>query len=395
MFYAKTQANRPHTHARQGRNFLWNALFAGTFLWVILLYGGVFSPDTANAIPKTPRELAAISDKLLQTAVSYGAIPSLYRPQYVRVIDADLAMDKNDPVFIVQFPDGPRIYPQRIMVWHHVVNELFDDMAYAVTYCPITGTLAAYKADFGGINLILDAEGRLYEGNAVLIDRNSGSLWLQMLGMAFDGPLRERGLPTLPVFWTTWSAAKRVFPHAPVLAVPKEGTRAYARDPYGNYLKKGTYYDNDSLVYRIARKDKRFPIKTSMLGIERNGMLLAVDISYIKKKGVVNFFLGDEPLLAIHDRTLDVVRIYNRQVWDKASLFVYEQGQLIDIASRSVWNPATGIALRGNMEKASMKQYFGVYSMWFSWYSINPETFTIPGAGEVPAEVLKLTPLAQ
>lgn len=387
MFYPKTQVNAGQNSCRPRLGFCLLCLLALGIFWG--------TPETAHAIPKSQRELAAISDKLLQTAVSYGAIPSLYRPQYVRVIDADLAMDRNDPVFIVLFPDGPRLFPQRIMVWHHVLNELIDDTAYAVTYCPITGTLAAYKSDMGGINLVLDAEGRLYEGNAVLIDRNSGSLWLQMLGMAFDGPLRGRGLPTLPVFWTTWGAAKKVYPNAPVLAVPKEGVRAYARDPYGSYLKKGNYYDNDTLVYKVARKDKRFPVKTPMLGMELNGMLLAVDIGYVKKKGVVNFFMGDEPMLAVHDRNLDVVRLYNRQLWDKPSLFVYDQGQLIDLASRSIWNPATGKALQGNMENASMKQYYGIYSMWFSWYSINPETLTIPGPGEVPADVLKLKPLGQ
>lgn len=361
----------------------------------LLLTCALTLPQQGHAIPKSAQELASITDKLLQTSVTYGAIPSLYRPEYVRVIDADLSMDRNDPVFIVQFPDGPRIYPQRILVWHIVVNELFDDIAYAITYCPITGTLAAYRADFGGINLIFDAEGRLYEGNATLIDRNSGSLWLQMLGMAFDGPMRERGMPTLPVFWTTWSAAKRVYPNAPVLAVPKEGSRAYARDPYGNYLKKGTYYDNDLLGYRVARKDKRFHVKNPMLGLELNGEILAVDISYVKKKGTVNFFLGGEALLAVHDRNLDVVRIYNRTLWDKPSLFVYNQGQLIDISTRSVWNPATGTATSGNMQNASMKQHFGIYAMWYSWFSINPETYTVPGPGEVPAETLKLQPLAQ
>lgn len=361
----------------------------------LLLLCALAVPQQGQAIPKSAAELAAITDKLLQTSVTYGAIPSLYRPEYIRVIDADLAMDRNDPVFIVQFPDGPRIYPQRIMVWHIVLNELFDDIAYAITYCPITGTLAAYRADFGGLNLIFDAEGRLFEGNAVLIDRNSGSLWLQMLGMAFDGPMRGRGMPTLPVFWTTWGAAKRIYPNAPVLAIPKEGTRAYARDPYGNYLKKGTYYDNDLLGYRVARKDKRFAVKNPMLGMELNGELLAVDISYVKKKGVVNFFLGAEPLLAVHDRTLDVVRIFNRQLWDKPSLFVYDQGQLTDLSSRSIWNPATGKAVSGNMENASMKEYYGIYAMWYSWYSINPESYTIPGPGEVPSDTLKLQPLTQ
>lgn len=351
-------------------------------------------PAPGLAIPKSSKELAAITDKLLQTSVTYGAIPSLYRPLYVRVIDADLAMDNNDPVFIVLFPEGPRMYPQRIMVWHHVVNELFDDVAYAVTYCPITGTLAAYKTEFGGANLLFDVEGRLYEGNAVLIDRNSGSLWLQMLGMAFDGPLRERGLPTLPVFWTTWGYAKRVYPNAPVLALPKEGVRAYARDPYGNYLKKDTYYDNDILAYRVARKDKRFPYKTPMMGLELNGFFLGIDINYVKKKGAVNFFLGDQPLLAVHDRMLNVVRVFKRQIWDKPSLFVYNQGLLIDIATRTVWNPATGKAIRGNMENATMGQLFGVYSMWFAWYSINPETYTVPGPGEVSSDLLKLSPLS-
>lgn len=387
MFYPKTQVSMGQNPYRSSVWPCLLCLFVSAFFFT--------TPETARAIPKSQRELAAITDNLLQTAVSYGAIPSLYKPQYVRVIDADLAMDRNDPVFIVLFPDGPRIIPQRIMVWHHVLNELIDDTAYAVTYCPITGTLAAYKSDMGGLNLILDAEGRLFEGNAVLIDRNSGSLWLQLLGMAFEGPLRGRGLPTLPVFWTTWTAAKKVYPNAPVLAVPKEGKRAYARDPYGNYLKKNNYYDNDILIYKVARKDKRFPVKTPMLGIELNGALLAIDIAYVKKKGTVNFFIGNEPMLAVHDRTLDVVRLYNRQLWDKPSLFVFDQGQLVDLASRSVWNAATGKAIQGNMENASMKQYYGIYSMWFSWFSINPETLTIPGPGEVPADVLKLTPLGQ
>ena len=44
------------------------------------------------------------------------------------------------------------------------------------------------------------------------------------------------------------------------------------------------------------------------------------------------------------------------------------------------------------MQGASMKQSFGVYSMWFAWYSLNPETFVIPGPGEVPAELLSLNP---
>ena len=363
------------------------------FAAFLLGASALLQPAPATAIPKSMKALGLITESLLRTSVTYGSIPSLYRPQYGRVMDADLAMEGTDPVFIVQFPDGPRAYPQRIMVWHMVVNELIEDVAYAVTYCPITGALAAYKADMGGANLILDAEGRLYDGNAVLIDRNTGSLWLQLLGMAFDGPLTGRGMPMLPVYWTTWSALKRTYPNIPVLSTPSGSRRPYARDPYGNYAKKGTYYDSDVLIYPVRNSDRRLHRKAPVLGLEYEGFLLAIDVAYVKKKGTVNFFMGDAALLAVYDRKLDVVRVFNRHVWDKPSLFIYENGLLVDLGTRTRWDPATGKAVQGNMEGASMKQTFGMYSMWFAWYDINPETYVIPGPGEVPAQVLDTSPL--
>ncbi len=354
-----------------------------------------FSASSAEARPRSIQDLDNIASNLIDTSVAYGSIPSLYRPEYVRVGAADLSTDYNDQVFVVLFPEGPRIYPQRIMVWHQVVNEVIDDVAYVITYSPITGSMAAYRSTMGGSNLILDSQGKLYEGNDVLIDRNTGSLWLQIFGLSFEGPLRGRGLVTLPVFWTTWRAASRFFPDAPVLAVPKDAGKAYARDPYGSYLRKDSYYYNDRLIYPVKRIDKRLPHKNPILGLEIDNALLAVDINYVKKNGTVNFFLGPNPLLAVHDRTLDVVRIYDRQIWEKPSLFVYSNGQLLDLATRTQWNPSTGKAIRGSMDGAGMKEYFGVYAMWFSWYSINPETYLVPGPGEVDKKFLQLKPMGQ
>ncbi len=352
-------------------------------------------PSKAFAVPKSLEALSAISNKLVGTDVIHGAIGSFYRPAFIRMLDADLSLQPNEPVFVVQFPEGTRIYPQRTMVWHQVSNELMGRNAYAVTYCPITGSLAAYKTSLDGVDLFFDVQGSLYGGNSVLIDRNTGSLWLQGLGMAFEGPLTGRGLAKVPVFWTTWGAAKRFYKDVPVLATPAKSRKAYGRDPYGNYLKTGTYYDNDTLAFPVEYADLRLPYKAQVLGLEFNDYRLAVDIAYVKKQGAVNFFLGDVPLLAVHDRTLDVVRIFNRQVWDKPSLFIMQYGKLIDISSKSQWDFSTGVALEGNMKDASMAQYYGIYSMWFNWYNLNPETYLIPGPGEVPKDVLHLDTLAE
>lgn len=348
-----------------------------------------------QARPQNLQELADIMQHVLPVPMP-GPITSLYRPNFDTVREAELKFSEREPMFIVVFPNGPRIYPQQYMVWHQVVNEMFDDRAYAVTYCPATGTLMAYDANVQGINLIFDVEGHenqgsfygfLYDANSVLMDRNTGSLWLQETGMAFDGTMLGRGMSTIPVFWTTWEYAKKVFPDAPVMARPR-GRRPYGRDPYGSYLRPDNYYDNDAMVYPPRRTDRRFKPKTPMLGLEYGQMLMAIDIGYVKKMGAVNFFIGPAALLAVHDKALNVVRIYDRQIWAEPFLFTMENGKLIDLTTRSTWDPATGYSTAGNMKGSSMKELYGVYSMWFAWYSINPETLTIPGPGEVPARLL-------
>lgn len=361
----------------------------------LLLICCAFSPASSDARPQNLQQLSDIMKEVLPIPMP-GPITSLYRPNCDTVREAELKFTAQEPMFVAMLPDGPHIYPQQYLLWHQVINELVDDHAYAITYCPVTGTLIAYDAQLQGINLIFDVEGHttqegfygfLYDGNSVLMDRNTGSLWLQETGMAFDGALFGRGLSTVPVFWTTWEYAKRVFPQAPVLSRPR-GRRPYGRDPYGSYLRKGTYYDNDIFVYTPKRISKLFKSKTPMLCMEYETLLMSIDIGYVKKKGAVNFFIGPNPFLAVHDKKLDVVRIYNRQIWADPFLFIIENGKLVDISTRSVWDPATGVAIDGNMKGSSMKEYFGTYSMWFAWYSINPETLTIPGPGEVPAHLL-------
>lgn len=365
-------------------------------LWcAAFLLGMLVNAPNLEARPQTLEQLAAITKHLLPVPLP-GPITSLYRPNYDTVREAELKFSEREPVFIAMLPNGPHIYPQQYMLWHQVVNEVIDDHAYAITYCPITGTLMAYDATIQHINLIFDVEGHategrfygfLYDGNSVLMDRNTGSLWLQETGMAFEGPMLGHGMAILPVFWTTWDYARKFFPNAKVLARPK-GRRPYGRDPYGSYLREGTYYDNDVLMYEPRYLSRTFHRKTPILGIEAEGLLMAVDINYVKKERAVNFFMGPVPLLAVHDPRLDVIRIYNRQIWAEPFLFTYENGKLTDLATNSVWDPTTGKALSGNMAGSSMKEYFGVYSMWFAWYSINPETLYIPGPGEVSPKLL-------
>ena len=80
MLMAKKSPAHVKRHALS-RIFLW--LFLPLLMLIVCL-------PQAQARPKSMEELAAIMGKLVETGVSYGAIPSLYRPRYDRVMDADL-----------------------------------------------------------------------------------------------------------------------------------------------------------------------------------------------------------------------------------------------------------------------------------------------------------------
>lgn len=95
---------------------------------------------------------------------------------------------------------------------------------------------------------------------------------------------------------------------------------------------------------------------------------MAVDIDYIRKVKVVNFYSGLTPLVALYDDRLGVARVYERSVWEGRSpaLFVWQDGVLRDVQTRSEWD-MDGRCVKGNLEGASMEQLFGIYAFWFAW----------------------------
>jgi len=369
-----------------------------SYLRTFLIYPCIFCICTLScffssvpeiyAAPRSLEALKAIKDDLYETGVAHGDIPAIYGAQYVSVMDASMSMAPSDHVFIVFFPTGPKIYPQRILVWHEVVNELIQGVPYIVTYSPITGSLAVYLARLNNVSLVFDNQGSLYNNNSVLIDRNTGSLWLQMLGMAFDGPLTGRGLTPIPAWWTTWAFASALYPDAPVLAPPRGAKKPYGRDPYGSYASTDSYYSSETIMYPLTHpKDSRMYPKTRVFGLEYASAFVAIDDVAVTQLGLINFHVGATPMLAVYDPRIGVIRVFNRFVWNEEALFAVENGTLIDIETRTIWS-FDGKALKGKLTSASLEEYFGITAFWFAWAALHPETFVVPGPNDVPPEAL-------
>lgn len=131
-------------------------------------------------------------------------IPSIDKPRFLSVDAGDGIFDQGDIVMGVFHNGQARAYPQKILVWHEIVNDTLGGDNIAVTYCPLTGTGVGFfrgETEFG-------VSGRLVNSNMLMYDRATDTYWPQILATGIKGPLTDVALQEVRVIWTTWGQWK-------------------------------------------------------------------------------------------------------------------------------------------------------------------------------------------
>jgi hypothetical protein len=352
-------------------------------------------------------DLRKLSDIVTRTGLDADKIPALYRPQFLSVSDADLSMDNDEIVFVVHYPgDLVRIYPRRVMVWHEAVNDALPDPSgllpppplpgeeekeganYTVSYSPLTGSVVAFRSMAGRYPSSFGLSGVLLNGNSVLYDRISRSLWVQLMAVCIEGPFRGKRLQRIPVLSARWKGVKqryggldgRFSGRAEVLSRSTGFKRSYGKDPYGSYDRRDTYYDDTRLPFPVSYIDTRLHPKKRVLGIEVEEAFGAVIKDEVRKERVVNFTLGNVPMVAFHDRDMDAVRIFERNLPDLEDplRFTVFEDEIVDELSKSRWSPE-GDCGYGRFRDRTLKPVLAVDSMWFAWASFYRKSRIIPG----------------
>ena len=113
-------------------------------------------------------------------------IPAINQPKYAKADATDFLHD-DDYVLGVYQNDIAKAYPIRILNYHEIVNDLFDETAIAITYCPLCGSGVAILADIDGTRFSFGVSGLLYNSDVLLYDRETESLWSQLMGKAVSG----------------------------------------------------------------------------------------------------------------------------------------------------------------------------------------------------------------
>ncbi len=268
-----------------------------------------------------PKEyLSFIKNNLVSGGVPKDAIPAIDTPIYLTANKAKI--DDNDQVFGIAYNSLIAAYPQDILYHHEIVNEKVNGEKLSLTYCPLTGSIVGYKGKNLGVS------GALYNSNLVFYDRETDSLFPQILGVGVQGDETGNSLETFPITITTWKQWKTAYPDTKVLSRNTGHLRDYDRTPYPGYE------DSLRVWFPVAAKSTAFHSKKLVHGIEHNKETFAL----LKEK------VHAEKTVTIKTKTGDITATY-----DKAT-------DSITVADTD-----------GNHVKS-----FDVF--WFAWFAYHPDT---------------------
>lgn len=224
-------------------------------------------------------------------------IPAIDRPKFVSARDATF-LTPGDRVLGLVRHGVAKAYPVRIMNWHEIVNDRFGSEKIVVTFCPLCGTGMAFESQIGGRALDFGVSGLLYNSDVLLYDRQTESLWSQILGKAISGAFQGTALRAVPLAHTTWSDWQQRHPATRVLSMETGHARNYGRDPYAEYLR------SEELMFSVAAESRRYHPKESVIGIELHGHTKAYPfVELAKAVSPLRDRIGDSPVLVHFDVT--------------------------------------------------------------------------------------------
>lgn len=302
-------------------------------------------------------------------------IPPIDNPQYITRDVADSFLTNNDVIFGLEYDGAVIAYPQIVLVWHEIVNDVIGGEKISITYCPLTGSAVGFKSKskVDGKELTFGTSGNLVNSNLLMYDRQTDSNWPQILGMAINGPNKANVLQQIPLAWTTWERWKTKHPDTKVLSTNTGFVRSYGSDPYGSYRQERGYYFEEYVIFPVMVTDTRFHPKKVVVGVNAGDSYLAVPKDEFRAKKIENKIVGSEAVVLLYDEELDVIRAFSRRVGAETLEFTMDGGKIIDHQTSSEWTP-NGISTGGRLANSILKHvnYFDVF--WFAWYAFYPQT---------------------
>lgn len=299
-----------------------------TLLGGLLVFGSAASAGSDNGFDLSNSIIPRA--EILHGGPPRDGIPALSNPKLVAP-DSVSFLEPGDRVVGITLNGEARAYPVAILNWHEIVNDEIDSRHFAITYCPLCGTAVAFDSTIEGSTTEFGVSGLLYNSDVLLYDRDTESLWSQILGQAVAGPRVGQFLTAIPISHTSWRDWRNDHPDTLVLSDDTGYSRDYRRDPYAGYEEsRHTYFAVNN------RAPDNYHPKEVVVGLGVDGVYKAYPFIELERQGKPGF--SD----SVNGKRFDFE-------WDAANRSV----TITDSAGDHV------AAIQG---------------FWFAWFAFHPDT---------------------
>jgi hypothetical protein len=184
----------------------------------------------------------------------------------------------NTPVLGLEVDGDARAYPVHVVERHQIVNDVVGGRPVVVTFDPLAGSPLAFERKVGDRTLDFGVAGLLYNGNFLLYDRQTESLWSQLRGQAIAGELSGTRLVRITIRQETMGMWASREPETRVMKPPiKEIDYRYS--PFSSY------WLENRIRWRVDATDPRFHAKEVVVGVEVAGQARAYLGSLVTEAG--------------------------------------------------------------------------------------------------------------
>lgn len=276
-------------------------------------------------------------------------------PSFLSAESAPLA--EHDFVFGVERNGAAKAYPQYILVWHEVVNDVVGGDAICITYCPLTGSVIGFERGETSLGM----SNKLVNSNLILYDRATETWWPQILGVGIANEHQGRALVEIEVTWTSWSRWRDEHPDTKVLSEETDYIRDYDEDPYGSYdPEPGGYYATETPGREVMHEDDRFHPKEVVVGARTSDGVIAFVKETLRQQKIATESVNGTGYSAFYDRRFDSAYVYRNP--DQRT-FSYQSGQYADSAGEMF-----------RADQLPLENVNAFDAMWFAWFAYFPNT---------------------
>lgn len=212
----------------------------------------------------------SIPTEFINVGAQFDGIPAINEPvildlSFKDCIETYNFLNENDEVIVVSKSNETKIYPLKILIHHEIINDTLGGVPIVVSYAPYTGSTGVYERKIKNQTETFGVSGFIYNNNLLFFDRESNSLWSQLLDKCVNGEKKDAELKPIFHLMTRWGPWKDSFIQYNILAEEQGFDKNYEFNIFSDYAS-----NDDDLPFEISVYNEAFNNKDRFIGLSSN-----------------------------------------------------------------------------------------------------------------------------